>query len=48
MTSGSFAHIEGRHPRTGLAPGYLDHDNETIMFIELIPPVPGCVADALF
>ncbi len=46
MSTASFAHIEGVHPQTGLATDYLNHYNEIVMLIELIPSMPDCVADA--
>ncbi len=48
--------IEARHqalldaninPNTGLATDYLNHFNEAIMLLELIPDMPECAADFL-
>lgn len=35
------------HPRTGLATDYLNHFNEAIMLLELIPDMPECATDFL-
>jgi hypothetical protein len=35
------------NPRTGLATDYLNHFNEAIMLLEMIPDMPDCVADFL-
>src|SRR3954451_23980972 len=35
------------NPRTGLATDYLNHFNEAIMLLELIPDMPECVEDFL-
>ena len=35
------------NPRTGLATDYLNHFNEAIMLLEMIPDVPECVEDFL-
>ncbi len=34
-------------PRTGLATDYLNHFNEAIMLLEMIPDLPECAADFL-
>jgi hypothetical protein len=33
------------NPRTGLATDYLNHFNEAIMMLELVPTMPGCIED---
>ncbi|OJU30662.1 MAG: hypothetical protein BGN91_15500 [Nitrobacter sp. 62-13] len=33
------------NPRTGLATDYLNHFNEAIMLLEMIPDIPDCAAD---
>ena len=33
------------NPRTGLATDYLNHFNEAIMLLELLPACPGCIED---
>jgi hypothetical protein len=35
------------NPRTGLATDYLNHFNEAIMLLEMIPDLPDCAADFL-
>ena len=35
------------HPRTGLATDYLNHFNEAIMLLEMIPDMPECAEDFL-
>lgn len=35
------------NPRTGLATDYLNHFNEAIMLLEMIPDLPDCVDDFL-
>ena len=35
------------NPRTGLATDYLNHFNEAIMLLEMIPDIPGCAEDFL-
>src|SRR5271168_4886021 len=35
------------NPRTGLATDYLNHFNEAIMLLEMIPDVPDCAEDFL-
>jgi hypothetical protein len=35
------------HPRTGLATDYLNHFNEAIMLLEMIPDMPECATDFL-
>jgi hypothetical protein len=35
------------NPRTGLATDYLNHFNEAIMLLEMIPDIPECAADFL-
>ncbi|THD46094.1 MAG: hypothetical protein E8A46_27625 [Bradyrhizobium sp.] len=35
------------NPRTGLATDYLNHFNEAIMLLEMVPDVPECVEDFL-
>jgi hypothetical protein len=35
------------NPRTGLATDYLNHFNEAIMLLEMIPDMPDCAADFL-
>src|SRR6201996_8598986 len=35
------------HPRTGLATDYLNHFNEAIMLLEMIPDIPECAEDFL-
>lgn len=35
------------NPRTGLATDYLNHFNEAIMLLEMIPDMPDCVTDFL-
>jgi hypothetical protein len=34
-------------PRTGLASDYLNHFNEAIMLLEMVPDMPECAADFL-
>src|ERR1700756_3829045 len=35
------------NPRTGLATDYLNHFNEAVMLLELIPDMPECAEDFL-
>jgi len=35
------------NPRTGLATDYLNHFNEAIMLLEMIPDMPECSGDFL-
>src|ERR1700754_3599100 len=35
------------NPRTGLATDYLNHFNEAVMLLEMIPDMPECVEDFL-
>jgi len=35
------------NPRTGLATDYLNHFNEAIMLLELLPACPDCISDFL-
>jgi hypothetical protein len=35
------------NPRTGLATDYLNHFNEAIMLLEMIPDIPECATDFL-
>src|SRR4051794_41759559 len=35
------------NPHTGLATDYLNHFNEAIMLLEMIPDMPDCAADFL-
>src|SRR5258707_3303592 len=35
------------NPRTGLATDYLNHFNEAIMLLEMIPDIPDCAQDFL-
>src|SRR4029077_8723725 len=35
------------NPRTGLATDYLNHFNEAIMLLEMIPDIPDCADDFL-
>src|SRR3982074_3445443 len=35
------------NPRTGLATDYLNHFNEAIMLLEMIPDIPECSEDFL-
>src|ERR1700687_5186756 len=35
------------NPRTGLATDYLNHFNEAIMLLEMIPDIPDCAEDFL-
>src|ERR1700745_2646105 len=35
------------NPRTGLATDYLNHFNEAIMLLEMIPDMPDCAEDFL-
>src|SRR5258708_32219779 len=35
------------NPRTGLATDYLNHFNEAIMLLEMIPDIPECAEDFL-
>jgi hypothetical protein len=35
------------NPQTGLASDYLNHFNEAIMLLEMIPDIPDCAADFL-
>jgi hypothetical protein len=35
------------NPRTGLATDYLNHFNEAIMLLEMIPDMPGCAEEFL-
>jgi hypothetical protein len=36
------------NPRTGLATDYLNHFNEAIMLLDMIPDMPECVGDFLY
>src|SRR2546430_6889957 len=35
------------NPRTGLATDYLNHFNEAVMLLEMIPDIPECAEDFL-
>src|SRR6267154_3595020 len=35
------------NPRTGLATDYLNHFNEAIMLLEMVPDIPECAEDFL-
>src|ERR1700685_2036033 len=35
------------NPRTGLATDYLNHFNEAVMLLEMIPDIPDCAEDFL-
>ncbi|QGZ36337.1 hypothetical protein [Stappia indica] len=35
------------NPRTGLATDYLNHFNEVVMLLEMLPDMPDCVEDVL-
>ncbi|MCC5997424.1 MAG: hypothetical protein JJU18_13765 [Oceanicaulis sp.] len=35
------------HPETGLATDYLNHFNEVVMLLEMLPDMPDCVDDVL-
>ena len=35
------------NPRTGLATDYLNHFNEAVMLLEMIPDMPECAEDFL-
>ncbi|TNY07221.1 hypothetical protein, partial [Escherichia coli] len=35
------------NPRTGLATDYLNHFNEAIMLLEMVPDMPECASDFL-
>ncbi|WP_213030289.1 hypothetical protein, partial [Acinetobacter baumannii] len=35
------------NPRTGLATDYLNHFNEAIMLLEMVPDMPECAEDFL-
>src|ERR1700687_6331662 len=35
------------NPRTGLASDYLNHFNEAVMLLEMIPDIPECAEDFL-
>ena len=40
MPSAQFENIEGVHPVTGLATDYLNHYNEIVMLLDLVPSMP--------
>jgi hypothetical protein len=40
-------HAANINPRTGLATDYLNHFNEAIMLLEMIPDIPECAEDFL-
>ena len=40
-------HAANINPRTGLATDYLNHFNEAIMLLEMIPDMPECAEDFL-
>src|SRR5947209_9442652 len=40
-------HAANINPRTGLATDYLNHFNEAIMLLEMIPDLPECAEDFL-
>jgi hypothetical protein len=40
-------HAANINPRTGLATDYLNHFNEAVMLLEMIPDMPGCAEDFL-
>src|SRR3954462_6731623 len=40
-------HVANINPRTGLATDYLNHFNEAIMLLEMIPDMPDCAEDFL-
>lgn len=35
------------HPRTGLATDYLNHFNEVVMLLDMLPDMPDCAEDVL-
>src|SRR6266571_3110589 len=35
------------NPRTGLATDYLNHFNEAVMLLEMVPDIPDCAEDFL-
>ena len=35
------------NPRTGLATDYLNHFNEAVMLLEMVPDIPECAEDFL-
>ena len=47
MPSAQFENIEGVHPVTGLATDYLNHYNEIVMLLDLVPSMPECIEDAV-
>jgi hypothetical protein len=40
-------HAANINPRTGLATDYLNHFNEAVMLLEMIPDIPDCASDFL-
>ena len=44
---GAQLHAANINPRTGLATDYLNHFNEAIMLLEMIPDMPECAEDFL-
>jgi hypothetical protein len=44
---GAQLHAANINPRTGLATDYLNHFNEAIMLLEMIPDIPECAEDFL-
>ena len=47
MPAAQFENIEGVHPVTGLATDYLNHYNEIVMLLDLVPSMPECIEDAV-
>lgn len=46
MQANVFSEVEGVHPVTGLATDYLNHYNEIVMLLDLVPSMPECIEDA--
>jgi len=49
MRGRGFAQLRAANinPRTGLATDYLNHFNEAIMLLEMVPAMPECAEDFL-
>lgn len=45
MPVARFKDVEGVHPQTGLATDYLNHYNEIVMLLDLVPAMPECIED---
>lgn len=46
MQAAAFQDVDGVHPVTGLATDYLNHYNEIVMLLDMVPSMPECIEDA--